>query len=179
METPDTDHKSSSMAYMTAMRAESDRGAVLVAAAYIDEELADLIRAFLVNDRKITERLLEYPGPCSTLASRCDLAYCLGIFGKDVYADIRTIIKIRNNFAHTKEGAAFERQDISDLCRNLTRGMRDSGTEMAGVKPRNLFLISAGSIILALLGAKKRTAHRKVGPASKDIPRPNINPLGY
>jgi DNA-binding MltR family transcriptional regulator len=179
MQKPDSGRNPFSMDYMNAMRVESDRGAVLVAAAYIDEELADLIRAFLVNDRKITERLLEYPGPCSTLASRCDLAYCLGIFGKDVYADIRTIIKIRNNFAHTKEGATFERQDISDLCSHLTRDMRESGTEMAGVKPRTLFLISAGSIILALLGAKKRTAHRKVGPALKDMPRPNINPLGY
>src|ERR1035438_4622321 len=94
MQKPDSGRNPFSMDYMNAMRVESDRGAVLVAAAYIDEELADLIRAFLVNDRKITERLLEYPGPCSTLASRCDLAYCLGIFGKDVYADIRTIIKI-------------------------------------------------------------------------------------
>jgi DNA-binding MltR family transcriptional regulator len=179
MQKTDSTRSPLSMDYMNAMRAESDRGAVLVAAAYIDEALEDLIFAYFVNDRKVAERLLTYPGPCSTLASRCDLAYCLGIFGKDVYTDIRTIIKIRNNFAHTKEGAAFERQDISDLCNNLVRPMREAGTQFIGVKPRNLFLISAGSIILALEGTKKRTVHRRVGPSSKDIPRPNINPLGY
>lgn len=179
MQKTDSTRNSSSMNYMKAMRAESDRGAVLVAAAYIDEALEDLILSYFVNDRRVAERLLTYPGPCSTLASRCDLAYCLGIFGKDVYTDIRTITKIRNNFAHTKEGATFERQDISDLCSNLTRAMREAGTKFIGVKPRTLFLVSAGTIILALVGAKKRTAHRRLGPASKDIPRPNINPLGY
>ncbi|MGA2271826.1 MAG: MltR family transcriptional regulator [Bryobacteraceae bacterium] len=178
MQKADSTRSPFSMDYTNAMRAESDRGAALVAAAYIDEALEDLILAYFVSDRKVAERLLTYPGPCSTLASRCDLAYCLGIFGKDVYADIRTIVKIRNNFAHTKEGATFERQDISDLCNNLTKAMREAGTQFIGVKPRTLFLISAGSIILALVGAKKRTAHRRVGPASKDIPRPNMNPLG-
>lgn len=167
------------MGYMNAMRAESDRGAVLVAAAYIDEELADVIRAFLVNDPKIADRLFEYPGPLSTLSARCDVAYLLGLFGKDFYSDIRTIIKIRNNFAHTKGGATFEREDITDLCKNLTRGMREAGCDMDSIKPRNLFLMSAGSIILALIGAKERTSHLSVGPSSKEMPRPEINPLGY
>jgi DNA-binding MltR family transcriptional regulator len=167
------------MDYMNAMRSESDRGAVLVAAAYIDEALEDLLFVHFVDDKKVAERLLTYPGPCSTLASRCDLAYCLGLLGKDIYTDIRTIIKIRNYFAHTKEGASFEKPNIADLCDNLMKAMREAGTQIIGVKTRNLFLISAGSVILALLGAKAEASHRKPGPASKDMPRPNINPLGY
>jgi DNA-binding MltR family transcriptional regulator len=165
--------------YIGAMRKESDRGAVLVAAAYIDDSLEELLVGYFVEDKKVTERILSYPGPCSTLASRCDFAYCLGLFGKDVYEDIRTIIKIRNQFAHSKESAAFERQDISDLCRQLGRGMKEAGTDLSIVKPRSLFLISAGWMILALVGMGSRISHRKPGPVSKDIPRPNINPLGY
>jgi DNA-binding MltR family transcriptional regulator len=169
------------MSYMVAMRAESDRGVVLVAAAYIDEALEDLLLASFVDDAKIAKRLLTYPGPCSTLASRCDLAYCLGMFGKDMHTDIRKMIKIRNQFAHSGGRAAFGNPDISDLCNNLSpiTSMKEAGTKFVGTDPRILFLIAAGSVILALMGAKKRARHHAAGPASKDMPRPEVNPLGY
>lgn len=165
--------------YLTVMRAESDRGAVLVAAAYIDDALEDLLVAYFVDDEKAIERLLTYPGPCSTLAARCDLAYCLGLVGKDVHTDIRTIIKIRNEFAHMRTGASFDRKEVAARCNDLTQSMRRAGTKMVGVKPRNLFPISAGSIILALVGVRNRVSHREEGPAFEDIKKPDMNPLGY
>jgi len=152
---------------------------VLVAAAYIDDALEDLLAAYFVDDEKAVQRLLTYPGPCSMLTARCDLAYCLGLFGKDVYTDIRTIIKIRNEFAHTRAGATFDTKEVAERCNELTRSMRQAGTKMVGVKPRNLFLISAGSIILALVGVRSGLSHRKEGPSFEHIKKPDRNPLGY
>jgi DNA-binding MltR family transcriptional regulator len=175
------DEVMSAMDYMIGMRAESDRGAVLVAASYIDDALERILRATFVDDSTAAGRLLEYPGPCSTLSSRSDLAYCCGLIGKDVYIDIRTITKIRNRFAHNREIVGFSDRDISDMCRNLgvIKGMSDAGTEFGGTAVRSLFLISAGAIILLLDHAASKAKDRPMGPSLKDMTWPDTNPLGY
>src|ERR1700681_1012641 len=83
------------------LRAESDRGCVLVAAAFLDNALEVLIRAALIDDQKALDKLVEYPGPCATFAARSDLAYCLGLIDTATHADLRTIRRIRNEFAHS------------------------------------------------------------------------------
>jgi hypothetical protein len=44
------------------IRKESDRGAALVAAEYLDEHLANLLRSRMIDRKKHVDRLLKYPG---------------------------------------------------------------------------------------------------------------------
>jgi DNA-binding MltR family transcriptional regulator len=162
------------------MRKESERGCALVGAAFIDDALGELLAAHFVDD-KITRRLLTYPGPCSTLSARCDLAYCLGMFGRDIYMDVRGIIKIRNQFAHHRFGPGFEDEAIATSCRNLNtiQQMRARGTDFACVGARTMFIMTAGAVILALDVAKYSVQRCQRGPGWAEIPQPPINPLGY
>jgi DNA-binding MltR family transcriptional regulator len=82
------------------LQRETDRGAALVGAAFLDDAVRALIRAALVADSKTAEGLFEYPGPLHSLAARTDLAYCMGLIGKAAYQDMRLIRELRNRFAH-------------------------------------------------------------------------------
>lgn len=139
---------------------------MLVAAAYLDEALEELLVAVLVDDIPVTKRLLDYPGGCSSLAARCDLTYCMGLIGKDVYEDIRRITKIRNQFAHSKSEATFEKSDVANICRrlNVIMSMERAGTEMR-VDDRTRFLLTAGAIIWKLQYACGLTSHLPAGPS--------------
>jgi hypothetical protein len=58
---------------------ESDLGCVLIVASYIDHALASLLKRHFIESRAV-DKLLESPrGSISSFASRCDLAYCLGL----------------------------------------------------------------------------------------------------
>jgi DNA-binding MltR family transcriptional regulator len=167
--------------YMHAMRGESDRGAVLIAAAFIDDCLERLLNASLVHDPGVAKRLFEYPGPCSTLSARCDIAFCCALIGKDVRKDIRTIITIRNHFAHTRESAQFTDKEITAMCLNteLIKAMVESGTTFGKTSTRSLFLIMAGALISKLQHAARVAKHLPLGPSLKEMLQPNNNPFGY
>jgi DNA-binding MltR family transcriptional regulator len=178
MEMKYEDQNPLSAEYIRQMRAESDRGAVLIGAAYIDSALEELLRAYFVDSKAEVARLLTYPGPCSTLSARCDLAYCSGIFGKDMHADIRTVTKIRNRFAHSKHRATFGDKDVSQLCMNLNL-VKGMNTEFSGSDPKAVFVMAAGAIILKLLTAQGTMSHRKPGPSLKVMAMTDPNFLGY
>ncbi len=163
-----------------AMRGESDRGAVLIAAAYIDEMLEELLSANFVDDTRLINRLLTYPGACSTLAARCDLAYCLGYFGPKMHADIRAVIKIRNQFAHSRKEVNFGNPEIAEICQqlHLVQELRASVSHF-NVSTRNIFLMAAGSLIRGLEGLIRTSVHRSSGPELSEIPKSDPNWMGY
>ena len=57
---------------------ESDRGCVLSAAAFLDNELGKLLKSVLVQDDKLSKVLFEGYGPLATFSARIDLAYIKG-----------------------------------------------------------------------------------------------------
>ena len=59
-------------ALVSGLISESDRGAVLVGATYLDNHLDKLIKDGLPADMKKEERecLMKYPGPVSSFAAR-------------------------------------------------------------------------------------------------------------
>jgi hypothetical protein len=77
---------------------ESDRGAVLVAAAYVDMHLRRLFEQLAPDDmsRRRLKEILDYPGTLSSLASRADVAYVTRLIGKSLYEAIGHLRRIRN-----------------------------------------------------------------------------------
>lgn len=107
-------------AMLDSWRAESDRGAALVAAAFLDDLIEELVRARMVPLKKVQERLLGYPGSLANGSARLDLAYALGWIGPEAYSDLSTLRRIRNHFAHSPRNSSFDEDKTRDLCKNLT-----------------------------------------------------------
>jgi len=103
-------------------RDESDRAAAVLAAAYLDHLLGELISATMTAEPEEVEEMLfqKGNGPLGTFSARIDTAYCLGLLSRDERGDLHLIRKIRNDFAHKLAGMSFEgTQTIANRCREL------------------------------------------------------------
>jgi len=102
---------------------ESARGAVIIASAFLDTQLRNLISKSLIDDPKVVDELLgaeDKPDrPLSSFSSRIKAAYCLGLISKSMYYDLDTIRKIRNKFAHKMHGYTFDEPEIVSWCKSL------------------------------------------------------------
>jgi len=102
---------------------ESPRAAVIIAGAFLDSQLRDLLSSFLVDDPKVVDEFLgsdKNPDrPLSSFSSRIKAAYCLGLISKSIYDDLETIRKIRNKFAHKTHGYTFDEPEIVSWCNSL------------------------------------------------------------
>ena len=159
------------------LRAETDRGCMLVAAAFLDNALEVLIRAAFVDNQKAAGRLLEYPGPCSTFAARSDLAYCMGLIDSSTHADLGTVRKIRNEFAHSHFLARFSSAKIKALCHQLRviSWMKKQGTRFL-VGEKTELIITAAAIGSGLV---QRAAEVQHAPEGDPLSQPDRNPFGY
>ncbi len=98
---------------------ESDRAAVILAAAKIDELLRLAIIKRLAPSPTSRDDLLEPEGPLGTLRSRIDIAYRLNLIDGTFARALHLIRKIRNNFAHELSGASLSSGAHADRVREL------------------------------------------------------------
>ena len=95
---------------------ETDRGCALMAAAFLDERIMDLIKANLVSDARLAQKAFDASGPLGSFSSRIDMAYLMGLIPKNALRDLHLLRKIRNDFAHVSDKLTFETPLISDRC---------------------------------------------------------------
>ena len=96
------------------LQAESDRGAALMGAAYLDTALKSLLEASLAGGSIVADKLLnDQPNaPLGTFSSRIAMAYGLGHIGPNYYRALESIREIRNAFAHFRRSLTFEDPQI-------------------------------------------------------------------
>lgn len=94
---------------------ESDRGCALTGAAFLDEALADLLRAHFVKDSASDEML---DGPLGSFSARIAMCRCLGLLSETTTRNLNLIRKIRNDFAHQVE-VSFDSAPIAARCKEL------------------------------------------------------------
>ena len=108
---------------MEGLAFESDRGCVLVAAAYLDESLFELLGATFSQDKvcrkKAVDPLFTGLGPLSTFSAKIKIAYALELIDADIFLSLETIRKIRNEFAHTFTDLTFDTPSVADRVKNL------------------------------------------------------------
>ena len=95
---------------------ESQRGAALVAAALLDLNLEDLLRAYLVDDREEVEYLLGTG--LQSYGARIRISYALGLISADESNDLRIIQTVRNYFAHNLH-VTFEAPEVKSHLAHL------------------------------------------------------------
>jgi DNA-binding MltR family transcriptional regulator len=113
------------MALVQEMSEQTDRGAAIIATAWLEEAMSAAIESFLQADTKTWQRLFDGNGPLATLSAKIDLARLLGLITETIRSDLHIIREIRNEFAHqiahktehTK--LSFSSPHIKDKCMAL------------------------------------------------------------
>lgn len=87
---------------------ESDRGVILILAAYLEETLALIVRASCTTDG-LGKKLLEYRAPAGDFSSKIALCEAFGSISAEEAHALHVIRSIRNSAAHFDDkGRGFE-----------------------------------------------------------------------
>ena len=123
---------------------ESDRAVGVLAPAFLDSILEELLRVVLAKVTS-TETLLRDQGPLGTFSSRIDMARSLNLIDDDAWRDLHLFRKIRNDFAHSVHMHGFAEPEIAARCRELRTPYR-YGPEKPDHGPRMQFLFAMWTV---------------------------------
>jgi len=91
----------------------SERAAVIVGAAYLDELLTELLTSFMVPDTpKKDKEIFSGNGPLSTFSSKINMCWKLGLISDRERNTLHTIRGIRNDFAHKLTGISLSDNSV-------------------------------------------------------------------
>lgn len=102
------------MDFRNSLMQESDRGSVLMAAAFIEDKISLLLESYFINNATVCKRLLKGNGALATFSSKIDLAFLLGLIPENIFYDLHLLRRIRNNFAHNASALTFDTPSIKD-----------------------------------------------------------------
>lgn len=134
---------------------ESDRGVILVLAAYLEEILGFIIRAACVSD-KTADDILAIRKPAGDFDSRVLISHAFGLIHSDEVRALRLIQKIRNRAAHFDRSGRgfdvlFDSASTADQVNALVDAMR---LKLKSQEPRAIregFIIAARAVATRLL----------------------------
>jgi DNA-binding MltR family transcriptional regulator len=105
-------------AYAEYLSTRGDSGHVLLSTAITEERIELLLLShFQKLSNTVAKRLFD--GPLSSLAAKIDLAYALGLIETETHRDLRTLVEIRNEFAHSRKYMSLLSPEMVKLCRKF------------------------------------------------------------
>ncbi|HUN84808.1 MAG TPA: MltR family transcriptional regulator [Terracidiphilus sp.] len=146
-------------AFLDSLNKESDRGAVLIAAAMLDDLLGKSVRAFLIDHKEVENLLEGFNAPLGTLSSRALAAFSLGVISEREYRECDRLRKVRNIFAHNVH-SAFKDQKVKEICANLEFSAK--GPPEAPVDAKGQYTTAAVGLILGLTNRPHYVALRRL-----------------
>ena len=105
--------------FLDVINGESPRGGVLVAAAFLENLLYQILQSFLIEGKAQEQLLSGFNAPIGTFSAKIALSATLGVITERERRECELIRKIRNKFAHHIH-PTFEDEDIKSLCLELT-----------------------------------------------------------
>jgi DNA-binding MltR family transcriptional regulator len=128
--------------------AESQRGSALVAAAFLDELLLELVQAHMIERAKSNKFAFFFEGfgPLASFAARTHTAYLLGFIDKSLHSDLCLVRDIRNKFAHQSLHLDFRDAEISAWCSQLHYYVFARYDE----HPQTQFLVSVIALVMMI-----------------------------
>jgi hypothetical protein len=103
--------------WLDEFQGESDRACAVLAGAFLEALLADLLTKFFVEHVKVEEFLGA--GRLWTFDLRIDLAFAAGLITDTERRELHLIRKTRNDFAHDLIGVTFDSPKIKARCSEL------------------------------------------------------------
>lgn len=110
------------------LRAETDRGAIILAFAWIDEELTRSLKKFFRPSAHAAGKADELFGagrPLGDAATKIDVAFRLGLLQEDTYKSLHLLRRLRNDFAHLAPHLTLETDSVRDRVRTLFELQKD------------------------------------------------------
>jgi hypothetical protein len=100
-------------AFLEEFQKETDRAAAVLAVAYIDDRLKELLLSKFVGSQNFVEDLFSAERPLSSVSAKVSVAYAVGLVSLPVAQDLHLIRRIRNDFAHKVHGLSFRTPEIT------------------------------------------------------------------
>jgi hypothetical protein len=128
------------------VESESDRGAILILGAYLEELLGDLIQASCISDAAAAD-LLELRRPAGDFDSRIAVCGAFGLLHPTEVAALQAVRRIRNSAAHfDKKGRGFDVLFDSDSTIDLVKNLAEAVNLVVESREREpvkqLFIVS-------------------------------------
>lgn len=138
---------------------ETERGAALAAAAFIDDLLQRVLMAFLVNKSSAEKLLSGFNAPLSSFSARIAAVRALGLLSEVECQECELIRKVRNEFAHQIK-MSFDNKKIEGLCSSMT--FRAKPYKDVTVSTRGAFTTAAVALIINLTNRPNYVAREKL-----------------
>ncbi|MES1934413.1 hypothetical protein T35B1_17501 [Salinisphaera shabanensis T35B1] len=101
------------------LRAESDRGSVIVAGAWMEDLLSDAIQKRLLPSPEQNDKLFGPRGPLGTFAAKIDIAHRVSLITREVRKSLHICRRLRNDFAHVAHPISFDTESVKDRVTEL------------------------------------------------------------
>lgn len=102
------------------LKKESVRGSVIVACAFIEDQLEELVKSRLIVCEKKKDYLFDGTNaPIGSMSAKIDLAFRTGCIGANNRESLHILRKLRNDFAHLSINISFETQSVKDRTERL------------------------------------------------------------
>lgn len=119
------DFSSKFLESVNSLKEESDRGCIIVAAAWIDDDLKTIISSVLLPKAEKNDELLHETNPLGNFNARINVAYRLGLIQNDTRKVLHILRKMRNNSAHKRAINSFDKPAIKNRTIELARGVEE------------------------------------------------------
>jgi hypothetical protein len=97
----------------------SDRASAIVAGAFLDEILQELLCTFLVEEPKGDKKLFEGTGALATFSAKIEMSFRLGLISTEEHRTLHAVRGIRNDFAHVLGDISFQTTSVKARCKNI------------------------------------------------------------
>jgi hypothetical protein len=126
---------------------ESDRGAGVLAAGFVDEYLSVFLRWKMMN-KKIGDELFAPLGPLNSFSQKIACAHAFGFIPKQYYDDLTIIRRVRNHFAHHPLDSSFSTKEVADLVSKLSTftDAKETWQKNPRLGNRHAFLFACGMV---------------------------------
>ena len=123
---------------------QTDRGAAILGATFLEVRLEEAIRSRLVGSGDPVESLFRGGAALGTFSAKTDMAFALGFYGPKVHRDLTLIGRIRDRFARDLGAVSFASSDVATQCGELwfPRNVRGYGEESGPKEPRGQFVFT-------------------------------------
>jgi mannitol operon repressor len=126
----------------------SERGQVLISTGFIEEQLKDVLLAFMIDNPQCGELVEGGSAPLGTFSARIEACYALGLISEDEHNDLTLIRRIRNEFAHHIE-TSLDTPSVVSRCTQLRMKAEDYGDVKVG--PSGQFQTASVAVITNLI----------------------------
>lgn len=152
------------------LKDESDRGVALLAAAYLDDCIAELLRQYFIIEGEERDTMFLPDAVLGTFSSRIKMAFSLGLISAEERRDYNAIRDVRNKFAHRRAPLLFQESPIRDMCHSglaASAILRTNGIAQGGIDVRQLFIAVVGfritNLVLRSIYVPQATPYRYEG----------------